>query len=233
MFSTRHSGEPVPAPKSTSLVLLGLVVLILASGCAPRIPFGTSGALPFNTQPDTLFLSPVCFGSGGNFQMDRRLEKSRGDGEAYLRVWQGFLEEECKRRSWVLVRPLRSDSLAVAAFPGERAAGRWLDLYGLVPGERSRVLEVRALRLESLRRNVFLRFFESINLLDDSGREFGWLELDYEVHEPARGGHSGLRRLVSREADSHMMSARTDRAGRLMMKGARDVARLLEGGARP
>jgi hypothetical protein len=160
--------------------------------------------------------------------MDRRLEKSRGRAEDYLRVWLTFLEQECRQRGQVLVRPLRNDSLAVAAFREPADAQGWRRDYGAAPGVGSRLVLVKALRLQAIRRTFFEKLLSALSLADDSGREFGWLELDYELRDPAACRGSGPRLLVSREPDDPFVSNHMDRAGRLMMRGARDLARVLD-----
>jgi len=217
------------APLSCVPLSCALLVLLL-SGCAARIPPSSAGGLPFAARADSLFLSPVAAGAGGNVHMARPLEKSHGRPEAYLRVWHSFLEEECRRRGLALVLPRRADSLAVADFACPLEEEEWRALYGAVPGEGSRVLVVRALRLEALRRGLGTRLLAGLNLMDDSDREYGWLDLRYEVYDVALEEGSGPRRLVSREPDTPWVSGQMDRAGRLMMKGARDLARLMDVG---
>ncbi|MFA7331652.1 MAG: hypothetical protein WC326_11335 [Candidatus Delongbacteria bacterium] len=202
--------------------LLGALCLL---SCASHFPAGTAGGLPFTNPLDSLFLSPVAAGQGGNFSMDRKLDKSRGQAEDYLRVWQSFLAEECQRRGLVLILPLRTDSLARSSFRCPLDAAAWRRLYGVEPGDDSRVLEVKSLRLQAVTRNWFQRLLFGLNLMDESDREFGWVELDYEVYDLELEEGSGRRLLVSREPDTPWISGMMDRAGRLMMKAARDLAR--------
>jgi hypothetical protein len=205
-----------------------VAILLFCVSCAPHIPIGTGADLPFTGRADSLFLSPVAAGPGGNFSMEHPLEKSHGQAEDYLRVWKGFLDEECKRRGLVLVQPLRCDSLSRATFQCPLAAASWQRLFGVEPGTGSRVLEVKSLRLEAVRRNWAQRLLGGLNLADESEREFGWVELDYEVYDMDLEEGSGRRLLVSREPDTQWISGMMDRAGRLMMKASRDLARQLD-----
>lgn len=210
------------------LARLWLAPLLLLAGCAARFPMGSPDSLPFTTPTDSLFLSPVTAGPTGMLRMERRLDESQGDAADYLRVWTTFLGDECARRGLTLVKPLRADSLTAAAFRCPQDTDAWLELYGARPGGRSRVLVVRAARLEAIRRSFLAKLGGVLNLSDNSGREYGWLQLDYEVYDVQREQGSGPRRLVSREPDTPWVSNHMDRAGRLMMKGAKDLARELD-----
>jgi len=207
-----------------------LLLPLLALGCALRIPVASMDALPFANRADTLFLSPMSL-DGGNVHLAARVEKSADAAAGRLRVWQDFLEQECRKQGLVLVPSRRNDSLAVARFRCPLEDGEWESLYGVTPGERSRVLVVGALRLKPIKRNFLLRGLEGLGLADDSHREYAWLELDYEVFDMGEEEGSGARLLVSREPDTPWVYNHTDRAGRLMMRGARDVGRLLGAGA--
>lgn len=198
------------------------------TSCSTHIPPGSSGGLPFTGPADSLFLSPLAAGQGGNFSMPHKLEKSKGQAEDYLRVWLGFLDDECKARGMTLVRAVRNDSLSRAAFRCPLDSLAWQRLYGVEPGENSRVVVVKSLSLRAVNRNGFQRLFQGLNLMDNSDREFGWVELDYEVYDVELEEGSGGRLLVSREPDTPWISGMVDRAGRLMMKAARDLIRELD-----
>ena len=221
-------GIEYKGPLSSLLSRVWLAPLLLLAGCAVRFPVGSMDSLPFTTRADSLFLAPVTAGPTGMLRMERRLDESQGDAADYLRVWTSFLGDECARRGITLVKPLRSDSLAAAAFRCPQDAPAWLGLYGAQPGGDSRVLIVRAARLEAIQRSFLAKLGTVLNLSDNSGREYGWLQLDYEVYDVKRAQGSGPRRLVSREPDTPWVSNHMDRAGRLMMKGAKDLARELD-----
>jgi hypothetical protein len=205
-----------------------LILLAGATGCATRIPPSSGSRMSWATPVDSLFLSPLCPEPGGNVEMPRPLDRSRGQVDGYLRVWLDFLHKECAGQGLALLTARRSDSLAVAAFQAGLAPAAWQTQYGALPGARSRVVDVSALRLLAVRRNGFQRFLEGLNLLDSSDRDYGWVELDYTVLDPAGGDAPNRRTLVSREPDTPWVSGMVDRAGRLMTRAARDLARDLE-----
>ena len=211
-----------------------LVLLLLGlAGCAAKIPPTSGTRLAWDAPVDSLFLSPLDPGPGGNADMPRPLAKSRGQLDGYLRVWQEFLAEECAHRGLVLLTARRADSLALAAFRSGLAPADWQRQFGAVPGPRSQVVDVHALRLLAVRRNGFQRFLEGLNLLDTSDREYGWVEVDYTVRGLSGSAGAGRRTLVSREPDTPWVSGMVDRAGRLMTKAARDLARDLEARRQP
>jgi hypothetical protein len=210
-------------------VLRVLALALLTVGCSVHIPPATEGERPFGTRADSLFLSPMCL-KGGNVHLDARVEKSAASAAGRLRVWLDFLEQDCRKMGVTLLQSRIGDSLAVTQFRCPLEDGEWERFYGTIPGEGSRVLVVKELRLHAVRRPWILRALEGLGLADDSRREYGWLELDCELFDMGQDEGTGPRHLVSREADTPWVYNHTDRAGRLMMRGARDAGRLLLSG---
>lgn len=213
-------------PRILLLAALGL------AGCAVHLPPATNQRLPFSRRADSLFLSPLGL-QGGNVRLEASFEKSADSAAGRLHVWLDFLEQECRRAGVTLVQARQADSVSVARFRCPLEDGEWTRAYGVVPGAGSRVLVVRNLQLKPLKRPVGLRILEGLGLADDSRREYGWLQLECEVFDMGLDEGSGPLVLVSREPDTPWVYNHTDRAGRLMMRGARDAGRLLLTGDRP
>jgi hypothetical protein len=204
-----------------ALILICFAALL--TGCKHVIPSGTAERMPF-PMADSIFVSPVLAGDTGQFSMPEKLWRSSGDEADYIRVWSAFLDEELKRRGSVLVRPQVADSTAHAMFHCPMMDETWREIYGVSPGRGSRILIVDEMELVAINQNWFERFFTALNLTDTSYQEWGYLDLKYRIFDMDSDAGSGQRRLVSREPDTPWVSNRMDRAGRLMMRGARDLS---------
>lgn len=209
----------------TGAVLQALCLLSLIS-CATKLPVGTMERLPFE-MTDTLFVSPVFTGESGVFLMPRKLERSQGDKSDYLRVWQQFLKDELRHRGGVAMLPQADDSISSAEFHCPMSDAAWLQLYHAVPGPGSRILIVEQMSLVATRHNWFHNVLSALNLVDNSYKEWGYLQLDYRLYDFENETGSGARRMISREPDTPWISSRMDRAGRLMIRNAKDIAREL------
>jgi hypothetical protein len=203
-----------------------ILAMLLLAGCAgKRPPESRLGPQAFPGLPDTLYLAPVSpQASGGVFRMERLPEKSRGTATDYLRVWRSFLRDHLQEAGTRLLTPQSADSSTLAAFACPQSAAAWRSLYGAVPGPGSRILLVEEMDLLALRRPWLMRVAAALTLVDDSRREYAALVLDYRIHDAASGTSGASRRLVSRHPDDPYTTNALDRAGKLMMRAAYDLA---------
>lgn len=203
-----------------------LLMALWMAGCAVRMPPATPQRLPFSRHADSLFLSPLGL-EGANVRLEAPVEKSANSATGRLRVWLDFLEQECRKAGVTLVQARQGDSLAVARFRCPMEDEEWTRVFGAVPGAGSRVMVVRNLQLKPRKRPVALGILEGLGMAAPGHREYGWLELECEVFDMGLDEGSGPLVLVSREPDTPWVYNHTDRAGRLMIRGARDAGRLL------
>lgn len=215
------------AARRLAAALLAAAALALAVGCATvKVPVSRLGPPPFAGRADSIFLSPLLpAAAGGAFRMEKPLEKSRGGDLDYLRVWTSFLRDYLKDAGVRLVTPQGADSLATAAFLDSAAEPDWAALYGVSPGPRSRALVVDSLSLTAFHRSWMVRTGEALGLVDDSRREYGAVVAVYRIEDVSTGATSEPRRLVSRQPDDPYTTNHLDRAGKLMMRAAYDLAR--------
>jgi len=210
-----------------------LLLAFLSIGCAPRIPAGSPPAAWWPPAPESLFVSPllpdgeVDHPGAGRLLVDPDFPRSGGSPGQYIRLWKQTLYQRGARAGLRVLHPRLPDSIAAAEFHCPMPAAEWRRLFGAIPGGRSRVLLVNELHLAALSRSWLTDLLAGLTLTDTVGREWGYLKTDYRLHDPRTQADSGDLRLVSREADDGWTMNRADRAGLLLIRGVKDLLKVV------
>jgi hypothetical protein len=209
-----------------SPTIFALFFLSLLSACS-TLPDRLLQTPSFKIAADSLFVSPLALQPTGAFSIEHPVDGSEATEFACVAIFKNFLESDCGRLGQVVLFPVVADSLAQASFGCPMDADAWRALYGSAPGSNARVLQIESMTLHGIKTPFWKSFLDGLNLLDRTGREWGWVDTRYRLFDFTSECGSGLRTHITRLADTPWAARRQDRAAQLMRQAARELSQSL------
>jgi hypothetical protein len=212
--------------KPSGLRIWQAVFVLLFTACV-TLPDRHLPEATYTAAVDSLFLSPLSVEPGGVFSVETPVQNSQATETACIAIFKDFLQRDCLTKEQVLILPELADSLAIVDFDCPMSSSEWMKIYGHVPGESSRLIIIESMELHGLKASFIKSTLEGLNLLDLSGREWGWVETRYRVYDFESDSGSGLQTLLTRLPDTVWTERRQDRAAVLMRQAAHDLSQSL------